>query len=79
MSKVLAAVAPKLAGKVDIVRVDTDVHLGEVQRWRLRIIPTRIMVGAAGKELWRHEGGLTADELVAKVLQPVPRGGTERP
>ncbi len=79
MDKVLAEAAPRLKDKLDIVRVDTDVHLAEAQRWRLRIVPTQIMVDAAGHELWRHEGALSADELVAKALRPVAAGGTRRP
>lgn len=79
MGRVLKEVAPRLEEKVDIVRVDTDVHLAEVQRWRLRVIPTQILVDAQGHELWRHEGGMTAGELVAKALRPAAAGKTRRP
>lgn len=79
MNKVLEEVAPRLKGKVDIVRVDSDVHLAAVQHWRLRVVPTQILVDAGGQELWRHEGALTADELVKKALQPTPAGKSSRP
>jgi thioredoxin 1 len=72
MAGVLGEVEPKLKGKVDLVRVDTDVYLGEVQRWRLRMVPTQILVDAQGKELWRHEGYIAADDLMAKIRAAIP-------
>jgi thioredoxin 1 len=67
MRKVLTEISPKLRGRVDIVQVDTDVHLGQAQRWRLRMVPTQILVSAKGQEVWRHEGYLDTGELAAKI------------
>ena len=65
MEQVLAVFEPKMAGRLDVVRVDTDIYLAEVQRWRLRMIPTQVLVGPTGKELWRHEGYIPLEELIA--------------
>lgn len=67
MQKVLAELEPMLAGKVDVVRVDTDVHTDVVSRFRLRLIPTQILVDGKGQELWRHEGFIPLDELKAQI------------
>jgi hypothetical protein len=67
MAQVLAEITPRLKGKADLVGVDTDVHPDQAQRWRLRMVPTQIIVDAKGQELWRHEGYLATGELLAKV------------
>ncbi len=59
----VAAVEKQLADKADIVRVDAGKSLGETQRWHLRRAPTLLVVSAAGKEQWRHEGPVTAAQL----------------
>jgi len=67
MAQVLGELAPLVKGKVDIIHVDAEVHLGEVQRWRVRIVPTQILVDAHGEELWRHEGVIAAAELRKRI------------
>lgn len=74
MAGVLAEVAPKLKGRVDLVRVDTNLYPGEAQRWRLRMAPTQLLVSGKGQELWRHEGYLGAEELLAET-QDTAGGG----
>jgi thioredoxin 1 len=72
MAQVMDEAEARLKGKVDIARVDSDVHLGEVQRRQLRVVPTQILVDPTGKELWRHEGYIATEELLAKVHDAVP-------
>ena len=67
MQAVLAEAEQHFSGVVDLVRVDTDIHPAEAQRWRLRMVPTQILVDASGTELWRHEGYLPFDELRTEV------------
>ena len=67
MAKVLDELAPTIKGKVDLVRLDTDAYPQEAQRWRLRLIPTQLLVDAHGKELWRHEGFLSAPDLRKRI------------
>jgi thioredoxin 1 len=67
MVQVLDEVTPKLAGKVDVVRIDTNAYPQQARRWRLRMIPTQLVVGAQGEELWRHEGSIAAEGLLAEV------------
>lgn len=67
MAVVLQQVTPQLKTTTDVVAVDTDLHPGEAQRWRLRMVPTQILVDPQGQELWRHEGYFATGELLAKV------------
>lgn len=71
MQKVLSELEPMLADTADVVRVDTDVHTDVVSRFRLRLIPTQIIVDGKGQELWRHEGFIPLDELKAEVGKAV--------
>lgn len=82
MQKVLADLEPMLQGKADVIRVDTDVHTDVVSRFRLRVIPTQVIVDGKGEELWRHEGFIPLEELKAEVEKAVaasagPKGQAE--
>ncbi len=67
MVPVLAEVAETLEGEVDVVEINTDLHRQEAIRWQLRLIPTQILLDADGEILWRHEGHIPADELLAEI------------
>ena len=69
MEKVLKQVALELAGTADVVFVDTDLYPEEATRWRLRLIPTQLLLDAEGKELWRHEGYVSVEDLLAKLSE----------
>jgi thioredoxin 1 len=69
MEDVLHEVADKLAGKLDVVAIDTDLYPEEATRWRLRLIPTQILLDPGGKELWRHEDHLPAQDLLAGLAE----------
>jgi thioredoxin 1 len=67
MAKLLDELAPKLEGKAEVIRLDTDVFPLEAERWQLRVIPTQIIFNAEGEEVDRHESYLPAEELLAKL------------
>lgn len=80
MQTVLDQLELQLSGRLDVVRVDTGTHPREAQHFRLRRVPTQVLVDAAGKELWRHEGYLSLEELQGvtkahlKTTDKAPRG-----
>lgn len=53
--------------QLDIVYVEAKKFPALAQKWRLRMAPTVLLVDARGKELWRHEGKLSAQELLAQL------------
>lgn len=67
MAGVMDAIEPGLRAKLDIQRVDTDDFPKAAQDWRLRMIPTQVLVAADGAELWRHEGAIEAPELLSEI------------
>lgn len=69
MMHVLASVAPKLRGKVDVVTADVDEYPDMATQWRLRVIPTQLFLDGAGREVARHEGALTEQELLSKLRE----------
>lgn len=69
LHRVLAAVNPRLKGRVDIVVVDVDEHPELADKWRLRVIPTQIFLDKNGQEVGRHEGALSEQELFSKLRE----------
>jgi len=65
----LAAMAPRLKGHVDVIHLDPDEYPTETAKWRVRIIPTQIVVGADGKEVARIEKFVPEAELVAALAK----------
>lgn len=66
---VLEKIAPRLRGRIDVVHLDPDEYPGETARWRVRIIPTQIVVGADGKELARIERFAPESELITTLAR----------
>lgn len=69
MEEVLTELTAVLRGKVDVVKVDTDKYPDEARRWRLRMIPTQIVVDGEGQELYRHEGYWSVEDVRAKLAE----------
>ncbi len=67
LAPVLDELEAKLKGKLDVVRIDTRQYPEEADRWRLRLIPTIILLDASGKELARREGYLPLDKLLSEI------------
>ncbi|MGQ9732787.1 MAG: thioredoxin family protein [Candidatus Zipacnadales bacterium] len=65
----LEELAPRLKGKLDVIKLDPGVFPGEAAKWRIRIIPTQILVSAEGKELWREEAFMPEEKFLAKLKQ----------
>lgn len=72
MQPVLKEVAQRSQGRLEVILVDTDDHPAAAQKWRLRLIPTQILVAAGGQELWRHEGFIPLTELQQVLSEHLP-------
>lgn len=66
MAPILEQLKAEQAGKlqVDFIDVWKDKAAGE--KYAINLIPTQIFFDASGKELWRHEGFLAKEEILAK-------------
>ncbi|MCE5326031.1 MAG: thioredoxin family protein [Planctomycetaceae bacterium] len=68
MAPILEELSKELAGKLVVTFVDVSVagNMPQARSHGIKLIPTQIFVDAAGKELWRHEGFLSKEDLLAK-------------
>ncbi len=65
-SRVLAA----LEG-FELVKVDTDRHVEPSYYFEVVGLPTLVVLDSTGREIYRHEGMIEADELAQKLTQLV--------
>ncbi|MDY7011365.1 MAG: thioredoxin family protein [Planctomycetota bacterium] len=66
MAPILDDLKKEYAGRlqVDVFDTDKDPTVGE--KYGIRIIPTQIFYDASGKELFRHEGFMSKEDILAK-------------
>ena len=67
MEPILRELRQAYAGKAVIEIINLDDHRDAADRYDLRVIPTQIFFDAAGSEVWRHEGFLSRDAIVARL------------
>jgi thioredoxin 1 len=67
MEPILKELKQIYAGRavIEIVNLDEDPDAADM--FDLRLIPTQIFFDAAGTEVWRHEGFLPRDEIIARL------------
>jgi thioredoxin 1 len=66
MSSVLDELKTTCTGKLDIVFIDVWENQQAGEQYGIRMIPTQIFYDAEGKELFRHEGFISKDDILAK-------------
>jgi thioredoxin 1 len=64
MAPVLAELRQEYAGRFDVVFIDVWKNKGEAQKNGVRIIPTQIFYDASGKELFRHQGFFSKEDIL---------------
>ena len=66
MAPILEDLKKTYAGKMDVVFIDATEKPDEAKKYGMKIIPTQIFCDAAGKELFRHEGFIAREDILAK-------------
>jgi len=66
MAPILSSLRTEYAGSLQVDFCDVQVDTGAVERYAIAVIPTQIFFAPSGKELWRHEGYISEDEILAK-------------
>jgi thioredoxin 1 len=66
MAPILAQLRADFAGRMEVVFVDVWVNPDAGQPYGIRMIPTQIFYGADGRELSRHEGFMSREEILAR-------------
>lgn len=66
MAPILEELRKEQADQFDVVFIDVWENPDAAKPYAINLIPTQIFLDADGKELWRHEGFLSKDDILAK-------------
>jgi len=66
MAPILEELKKDYAGRLDVQFIDVWEDPDAGAAYAIRLIPTQIFLAPDGKELWRHEGFLGKEEILAK-------------
>ncbi len=66
MAPILEELKKTYAGKLDVQFIDVWVNPDEAPKYGIQIIPTQIFFDPGGKEMFRHEGFLSREDILAK-------------
>jgi thioredoxin 1 len=67
MAPIMESLEKEYAGKAAIIFIDVWKNKEQGKRFGIRAIPTQIFYDKSGKEVYRHEGFLAKDIIVAKL------------
>ena len=67
MAPILQKLEKRYAGKAAIVFLDVWVDPKPAQRFGIRTIPTQIFFNKKGEEVYRHEGFMNEDAIIAAL------------
>ncbi len=66
MAPILEDLKKDHAGKLEVVFIDVWQNSDEGSKYKIRVIPTQIFYSPEGKELFRHEGFYSREDILAK-------------
>ena len=66
MAPILEELRAEYASQLRVDVYDVWENRGIGEEFGIRVIPTQIFYSAAGKELWRHEGFMSKEDILAK-------------
>ena len=78
MAPILEDLKKTCVGKLDVEFIDVWKNQGAGEQYGIRVIPTQIFFSADGKEVFRHEGFFSKEDILAKWKEfgVEPAGGT---
>jgi thioredoxin 1 len=68
MAPILEDLKTSLAGRLDVQFIDVSLPENRplAQQYKIELIPTQVLLAPDGRELWRHEGFLGKEDILAK-------------
>jgi thioredoxin 1 len=66
MAPILEELKKEYAGRLEVEFVDVWKNSAEAERYGIKLIPTQIFFDALGKELFRHEGFFSKEDILGK-------------
>jgi thioredoxin 1 len=69
MAPILEELKKEYKGSLNVVFVDAWKKPKEADKYRVRMIPTQIFYNASGKELYRHSGFMSKEDILGKLAE----------
>jgi len=69
MAPILKELTEEYKGKAIVEVIDLRDRPEAAQEYKIRVIPTQVFFDKNGAEVWRHEGFLPKDQIVAKFQE----------
>ena len=69
MAPILEELAREYQGRAVVEVIDLRDKPGAAQEYGIKLIPTQVFFDTDDKEVWRHEGFLAKDQIVAKFAE----------
>jgi len=69
MAPILKELTEEYKGKAIVEVIDLRERPEAAQEYKVRVIPTQVFFDKNGAEVWRHEGFLPKDQIVAKFQE----------
>ncbi len=66
MAPILEELKTEYAGRLQVDFLDVSINPGFAGQYKVRVIPTQIFYDATGKELFRHEGFMSKDDILTR-------------
>ena len=69
MAPILDELKSNYVGRLDVQVIDVWQNPAAGKPYQIRMIPTQIFIGTNGKEVFRHEGFFSKEDILAKWLE----------
>jgi len=69
MAPILKEAKEEYKGRADIEFIDVGDYPEQAQKYGIQLIPTQIFFDAEGREVWRHEGFLSKEDIAKKLAE----------
>ncbi|HPD31474.1 MAG TPA: thioredoxin family protein [Phycisphaerae bacterium] len=69
MAPIIEQLRKEYAGKIEVESIDVIEDRERARQIDFNLIPSQVFFDADGKELWRHEGFMPKDQIVAKFKE----------
>jgi len=66
MAPILKELKTEYAGRLQVDFLDVSINPSFAGQYKVRVIPTQIFFDASGKELFRHEGFMSKEDILNK-------------
>ena len=69
MAKIMAALKTSHSDQVEFRMIDVDKEKPLFKHYKIMLIPTQVFLDASGKEVDRHIGALSKEEVIKKLKE----------